>query len=138
MKKEFFGLLALLFLAVSCTKEDEGREGFAPNLLGSWSQTYEQEQGVVVNTYTFKVNSRFERRIDWFGFNGAPKTELTESSEYKGAFNVEGDSLFLRNLEDKGGLNSKFWIKGNILHLEYITYPADAPVLTQMKYERID
>ena len=138
MKNGFFGLLVLLFLAVSCTKEDEGSEGFTPDLLGSWSQTYEQEQGIIVENYTFNVNSRFERRIDWFGFNGAPKTELTESSEYTGTFKVDGDSLFLRNLEGKGGLNSKFWIKDNILHLEYITYPADAPVLTQMKYERID
>ena len=137
MRKGFFGLLALLLIA-SCTKDDGQSEGFTPDLLGSWSETYEQEQGIIVENYTFNVNSRFERRIDWFGFNGAPKTELTESSEYTGTFEVEGDSLFFRNLEGQGGFDSKFSIKNNVLHLEYITYPADAPVLTQIKYERID
>tara|TARA_R110002012_G_scaffold85005_1_gene212027 strand:- start:13872 stop:14285 length:414 start_codon:yes stop_codon:yes gene_type:complete len=137
MRKGFFGLLALL-LIVSCTKDDGQSEGFPPDLLGSWSKTYEQEQGIIINNYTFNENSTFKRRIEWFGFNGAPKTELTESSEYTGTFEVEGDSLFFRNLEGQGGFDSKFWIKNNVLHLEYITYPADAPVLTQMKYERID
>ena len=138
MKKEFFGLLALLFLIVSCTEDDGQREGFASDLLGSWSKTYEQEQGIIINNYTFNDNSTFKRRIEWLGFNGAPKTELTDSSEYTGTFKVEGDSLFFRNLESEGGFDSKFWIENNVLYLVYITYPADAPVLTQMEYKRID
>ncbi|MBA4744624.1 MAG: hypothetical protein H2058_05155 [Muricauda sp.] len=137
MSKGFIGFFIFL-LIVSCNKADEPTQGFEPNLLGSWSKTYEQEQGIIINNYTFNVNSTFKRRIEWFGFNGAPKTELTESSEYTGTFEVEGDSLFFRNLEGQGGFNSKFWIKNNVLHLEYITYPADAPVLTQIKYEKID
>ncbi len=138
MRKGIFGILALWFLVVSCSNEDDTREYFTSDLLGSWSQAYDQEQGIIIENYTFNENSRFERRIEWYGFNGAPKTELTESSENKGIFEVERDSLFFRNLEGKSGFDSKFWIKNDALYLEYITYPADAPVLTQMKYERMD
>jgi len=137
MNKGFLGLF-ISFLIVSCNKADEPTQDFEPNLLGTWSETYEQEQGTIINNYTFKVNATFKRRIEWLGFNGAPKTELTDSSEYTGIFKVEGDSLFFRNLEGEGGFDSKFWIENNVLYLEYITYPADAPVLTQIQYKRID
>jgi hypothetical protein len=140
MEKGFItSLIVLFFVITSCTDNNKvAEENFEPDLTGSWNRTDDQAEGNIVSTYTFKSNSSYIYRIDWFGFNGEPKTELTSSSESTGVFKVEGDSLFFQNLNYGSGLNSKFWIEGNVLHLEYISYPADAPVLTQMKYNRID
>ncbi|MGN7515763.1 MAG: hypothetical protein ACTHOM_15400 [Allomuricauda sp.] len=132
MGKIVVGLLVLLLSISSCSKDSSKAENIAVDLIGSWSSSNDQAEGKIVSTYTFNDNSTYLFRTDWFGFNGEPKTKLTEFSENSGAFEVERDSLFL------GSFSSRYWIKEDVLYLEYITYPADAPVLTQMKYNRID
>ncbi|KAB5485658.1 MULTISPECIES: hypothetical protein [Flagellimonas] len=140
MKKTFLASICTLFvLMVSCNDNDDdyGKSSVA-DLLGQWSDTFDQGDGKRISSYTFMEDSTYEFRSDSFGFNGKPLTELTGFSEISGVFEVEGDSLILRATQSEGFFKSKFWIKGDVLHLEYISYPADAPVLTQMEYDRVD
>jgi len=139
MKKGFKSLFVIFFLFISCADEDRVNEdNFEADLTGRWNRSDYQVEGEIVSTYTFRSNSTYTYRIDWFGFNGKSKTELTDSSESTGVFGVEGDSIFFQNFEFNSEFSSKFWIKDDVLKLEYITYPADAPVLTQMEYNRVD
>lgn len=140
MRKVGIKSLGVLFvLALSCTSNDDVNEaGLAMDLMGSWDQMTEQEAGKIVFTYTFNEDSSYLYKVDFYGFNGKPKTERTDSSETSGTFEAEGDSLFFKRPGYEGVFKSKFWIEDNVLNLEYISYPADAPVLAQMEYQRVD
>ncbi|MEE1964482.1 hypothetical protein V1387_17470 [Allomuricauda taeanensis] len=140
MKKVILASIYFLFvLLASCNDNDDDHgESSMADLLGQWSDTYDQGDGKRISSYTFMGDSTYEFRSDSYGFNGKPITELTGFSEVSGVFEVEGDSLILQAAQSEGVFKSKFWIKDDVLHLEYISYPADAPVLTQMEYDRID
>ncbi|WP_108425469.1 hypothetical protein [Flagellimonas amoyensis] len=140
MKKAVLASIYTLFvLMVSCNdKDDDHGESSVADLLGQWSDTFDQGDGKIITSYTFMADSTYGFSSDFFGFNGKPLTELTGFSEVSGVFEVEGDSLILRAAQSEGFFKSKFWIKDDVLHLEYISYPADAPVLTQMEYDRVD
>ena len=139
MEKIFVkSLFLLLFLATSCNHEDDGiEETNASDLIGSWSETRNQGDGLTISTYTFESDFTYEFEFESFGYNGKPITELTGSSEIHGTFEVETDSVIFRT-SSSGFLKSKFWIEDDVLHLEYISYPADAPILSQLEYNRVD
>jgi hypothetical protein len=139
MKKIFVKILiVLLFFISSCADNDDANdENSTTDLIGSWSKTRNQGDGLTISTYTFEGDFTYEFESESFGYNGKPITELTGSSEIHGTFKVEVDSLIFRT-SSSGFLKSKFWIENNVLHLEYISYPADAPVLTKMEYNKVD
>jgi hypothetical protein len=116
----------------------------AKTLFGSWSVTV--------------PDANFSRSLN-FGGNGTFNTTLTyydkgqiSYTSYTGTYLTKGDSLKVTITEMtqqdpnkplvktpsnvKLYDNSTFKLDGNLLTLKYITYPADAPVITEAKFHR--
>ncbi|MDF0708647.1 hypothetical protein [Flagellimonas okinawensis] len=138
MTKGFYLLLLLSAVLTSCSGDDTIAGASENDLMGSWVRTDDQQDGSIVTTYSFHGDLTYRYTTEWFGFNGEPKTVMTSFSRTNGLFDVEGDSLFLQSLEYQGGFNAKFSIFDDVLYLEYITYPADAPVITKLNYHKVD
>lgn len=105
--------------------------------------------------YEFEADTNYSYTVDFYGFEDENPDEIIGSSVRKGTFEIDGDSIFFRDTEtvswEKGfkpepetrilngeKYGSRFSIVGSTLTLHYISYPADAPVQTQMEFERFD
>ena len=140
MKKGILLLINLLvissILIIACKKENnEGR------LSGVWEQTENQ----FVSRLSFGPGQRFSMSLAY--------PDGTASIQ-NGNFSTKGDSLFVSISEmvekrvNGETLKSRvdyslfekatFSIRGSKLTLKYITYPADAPVTTEMIYSEVD
>ena len=107
------------------------------------------------STFKFRADTNYSYTVDFYGFEDENPDEIIGSSVRKGTFEIVGDSIFFMDTEtiswEKGfrpepetrildgeKYGNRFTILGRILSLSYISYPADAPVQTQMEYERTD
>jgi hypothetical protein len=130
-------LLSVLFL--SCKKEKDGDV-----LIGVWKLT--QNQGYE-SRLEFGPGQKFSMILT---YADSPNHSVTQN----GKFYIKGDSLFVNISEMLEKLNTQkvvktsvnytlfdnaiFNVRGSKLTLNYISYPADAPVSTQMIYSQVD
>jgi len=140
-----YGLLLMLSVCfVACKKDNNSKSNSA--LMGVWQQTPKESYN---STITFATDSKFS--MDLVALENTSYL-LTNSGKYS----VKGDSLIvnvLQSVEKVGGKsevrtfdnNNKnvlyekatYSIKDNILTLSYISYPADAPIRTEVKFSKI-
>lgn len=105
-------------------------------------------------TYIFESDNTYIDKIDIFGLNDNSIGERTSWVLTTGQFKIKGDSLFLfaeertswekefNPVRQKERLNnnlfqSKIKLTKNIMVLDYLSYPADAPVKTIMSYKKV-
>lgn len=151
--------LTLLTLFSGCKKDDNDFE--SNTLLGTWEHREPSSapngkiNGELRIRYYLKPNANYSFRVDYYGIDSPRIDELTGWTEINGSYEVELDSVYMRNEEIeywsklfgptvktelvyKQDLNSRFQIANNVLTLDYISYPAEAPIKTQMNYKRVD
>ncbi|MFD2099183.1 hypothetical protein [Flagellimonas iocasae] len=140
MEKIFVkGFFVLFLFVVSCSDDESGnKEVSATHLIGSWSRTVENSEGKTIETYMFKNASGYTHNYQVYGFGHGPVTELGYETEDSGDFRVEGDSLFLEPNGATGNFSTQFWVSENALYFRYTSSPADAPVTSQLHYDRVD
>ncbi len=123
-------------LIIACKKENNEER-----LNGVWEQTDNQ----FVTRLSFGPGQRFSMSLTY---------PDGSASIQNGNFSTKGDSLFVsisemvekRNTGEKikSSVNyslfekAVFSVRGSKLTLKYITYPADAPVTTEMIYSEVD
>ena len=162
--KNVFVVLNCIVLLYSCEKIIE-INNHEEDLTGEWRHTDiipsgPHETGYkyfdVVSTISFETDAKYALEIDYYGFKDENPNEIIGSSKTLGNYQIRADSVFIKSLqntswekefnpepytvlyEDAKSSGSRFEINDNILTLYYISYPADAPVQTQMSYERVD
>ncbi|MBD0778874.1 hypothetical protein HPE56_13820 [Maribacter sp. ANRC-HE7] len=162
--KRFSIAFTLFFLLGSCEKENAVAVDLLESaIIGAWSRTDVVPSGVtntdlryfdVKTTYTFDSDKTYSYRVDFYGFEDENPEAIIGSSENVGSYKVRGDSLFIKAVANTsweegfkpdpettrlGGeaYGNKFRIADDELTLYYISYPADAPVPTQMTFEKV-
>ncbi|MDC6406767.1 MULTISPECIES: hypothetical protein [Maribacter] len=166
MKNSFLpGLFFVLILSISCEKEDGiNAELRGSAIIGTWNRFDEIPSGGIREEYryfdvetlhTFELDGTYTYKVNYYGFKDENPNELMGQSENKGTFEVNNDSVFIRVFEntswEKGfkpkpetillngeAYGNRFTIKNETLTLYYISYPADAPVQTQMSFKRLE
>lgn len=133
-------LFILTFTATSCKKKVVEKNN--EPLEGSWEETPSQSYP---RRIVFDRNGQFSMKF--LGTDGYPQLTLN------GIYTVKGDSLLVKireslekqdsgniikttsniDLFDKGTFN----IKDFVLTINYLSYPADGPVPTQIKFNKI-
>jgi hypothetical protein len=132
-------LMVLSVLLLSCKKDKD-----ADTLIGVWELT--QNQGYE-SRLEFGPGQKFSMILT---YADTPNHSVTQNGKYS----IKGDSLVINISEMLEKLNSQkvvktsvnyrlfdeatFNIRGSKLTLNYISYPADAPVSTQMIYSQVD
>ncbi len=161
--KYVIGIIGLICLFFSCEDSDSVSEPYSgEDLIGSWVRIDRIPSGRsesdfryfnMESTYKFGGDSNYSYTVDFYGFEDDNPDEIIGSSLRKGTFEIVGDSIFFRDEQttswEKGFMpepetrilngekyGNKFAILDRTLTLSYISYPADAPVQTQMTYER--
>jgi len=130
-------ILSVLFL--SCKKDKD-----ADTLIGVWKLT--QNQGYE-NRLEFGPGQTFSMILT---YADSPNDSVTQN----GKFSIKDDSLFVNISEILEKSNTQkvvktavnytlfekatFNVRGSKLTLNYISYPTDAPVFTQMIYSQVD
>lgn len=162
--KRIFGVLASIVLLYSCDKVAEVNFQ-QEDLIGKWQRTDVVPSGLseadfryfdMELNYSFNEDGTCSYKVNFYGFKDEDPDEIIGQSENIGTFEVKGDSVFIKDLQNTSwekGFNpepdtihfegaasygSRFEINDNVLTLYYISYPADAPMQTQMSYERVD
>lgn len=166
MKNSFLpGLFFVLILSISCEKEDGiNAELRGSAIIGTWNRIDEIPSGGIREEYryfdvetlhTFELDGTYTYKVNYYGFRDENPNELMGQSENIGTFEVNNDSVFIRVFEntswEKGfkpkaetillngeAYGNRFTIKNETLTLYYISYPADAPVQTQMSFKRLE
>ncbi|MCX2484654.1 hypothetical protein [Pedobacter sp. MR2016-24] len=132
-------LLVLSVVTVACKKDDKKEKDV---LTGTWTETPPQTYS---QTLRFESDARFA--MEYLHPDGAAKTT------FRGKYVIKGDSLKI-NIQEMLELQSSgtvvrtpansvmfekgtFSVRDNVLTINYITYPADAPVQTQSKFKAI-
>lgn len=158
-------LVFLIFSFSSCEKENDVSVNFSiESLVGTWSRIDVIPSGRsaadfryfdMETIHTFGIDGSHSNKVNFYGFKDENPEEIIGQTENKGTFRIKSDSVFIRATEltlwEKGfnpepetvelngaAYGSRFEIKDNLLTLYYISYPADAPVATQMSYQRVD
>jgi hypothetical protein len=145
-----FCLFFFTLIFISCGKED-----IKESLLGKWQRSEAlQPNGLMRKAYIFETDGTYIDKIDFFDFNGNSVDELTSWILTTGKFKIKGDSLFLfaeertswdkdfNPVQQKERLNnnlfqSKIKVTKSTMVLDYLSYPADAPVRTRMSYKKV-
>ncbi|MDN3588170.1 hypothetical protein QWY86_15915 [Pedobacter aquatilis] len=135
------GLFLLLsVLLFSCKKDKPEKEKDV--LTGAWQES--GMSGGMGRRLVFKPGGEFTMEI-W--------TNTYKSGEVNGIYKIDGDNLTV-NISEDVEINSagiatkrkvnrqlfekgKFSISNGILSIKFISYPADAPVETEIKYGKI-
>ena len=160
----FLGLICSILFLGSCEKERmDSLDGLEAAIIGSWSRTDVTPSGRseadfryfdMVITYSFDAKDNYSYTVDFYGFKDENPEELIGSSMNKGSYEVRGDSVFIKakvhTSWEKGfkpnpksillngeTYGNRFEIIDQTLTLFYISYPADAPVPTQMSYTKV-
>lgn len=159
--KRIFAMLLLVGLFLSCEKTDSVSGDV---LIGTWQLTESIASGrtaadfryfTMESTFRFERDAKYSYTVDFYGFEDENPNEIIGSSERIGTFEVQGDRIFFKDIEttswEKGfnptpqtttlngqAYGNRFEIAENVLTLFYISYPADAPVPTQMSYKRVE
>ncbi|SIQ09952.1 hypothetical protein SAMN05421821_101680 [Mucilaginibacter lappiensis] len=138
-------LICTLLITGACKKDKKPVTEPVKSLIGGWAVT---NQGPNFDTHLyFGGLGEFTYTLVHYD-NG-----LTNQTLYNGTYTTKGDSLKITIKEMvvqngnspvvKTPSNVKlydrtiFILDGNVLTLKYITYPADAPVLTEFKFHRL-
>jgi hypothetical protein len=145
---------ALLSLTLGCSDSTEPASG---DLVGQWATAPQdlQPNGWYVSNFTFGADGAYLSDSRSYGvYPGQPRDELSGYTRFEGVYSVRGDSVF-RELRRQVtwdrfyGASSPEWVvdltgvpyyksgaryelRGPVLILHYLTYPADAPVETTM------
>ncbi|MEM9078066.1 MAG: hypothetical protein AAGC43_13560 [Bacteroidota bacterium] len=157
--------IGLICLFSSCDDSDSFTEPDSDeDLIGSWVRIDRIPSGRtesdfryfnMESTYRFGTDAQFSFTVDLYGFEDENPDEIIGSSVRKGTFEIVGDSIFFRDTETTSWeigfrpepetrilsgerYGSRFTILERTLTLSYLSYPADAPVQTQMEYVRSD
>ncbi|MEM8765438.1 MAG: hypothetical protein AAGD88_16575 [Bacteroidota bacterium] len=163
--KSIIGLIGLICIFSSCDNSEPVPEPYSgEDLVGGWARIDRIPSGSSESdfryfnmeiTYEFEKDTNYSYTVDFYGFEDENPDEIMGSSVRKGTFEIVGDSIYFRDKEtvswEKGyrpepetrilngeKYGSRFSIVGSTLTLHYISYPADAPVQTQMEFERFD
>ena len=166
MKGMLFFIFMGLFLSLcSCDKPIAGAiDVLDDGIIGKWLRTDVIPSGGlrgedlryfdIISAYTFNSDYTYSNKSDFYGFKDEYPDEIIGQSETIGTYQIKGDSIFIYakqntawekgfkpepetiEYEDSIAYGSRFEIVGRTLTLYYISYPADAPVPTQMSYER--
>jgi hypothetical protein len=149
-----FVITVLLFS--SCEKRADDKLISDNLIIGTWVDTTNANPGgYYINELILNNNATFTDKSSSYGiYNGQVKNELSGWFERTGNYEVNGnkisfvskkvvswDSFYggdpVTNLETQVIFeNCTFMINNNILELNYITYPADAPENTIREYEK--
>jgi hypothetical protein len=153
LKSGTFLLCALLL--VSCSKDENNLpDGGNSALTGTWTETaMAQPNGHFINELTFNNDSTFSSRTTSYGvYSGQSQNDLSGWFEYAGNYSLNGTTIsfishrvvswdsFYGGQPDtqiKDQLlfeNCKYTIVDQVLEINYITYPADAPENTTRQY----
>ena len=148
--KNYFYLVFFAFIVIACEKQYSEE-----NLIGKWQRSDSTDpNGLMRKTYIFESDNTYIDKIDIFGLNDNSIGERTSWVLTTGQFKIKGDSLFLfaeertswekefNPVRQKERLNnnlfqSKIKLTKNIMVLDYLSYPADAPVKTIMSYKKV-
>jgi hypothetical protein len=150
----------VLYLAVvagitSCTPSTDSET----SLIGNWSVRESLGPGYYTTQLTFAGDGTFTDAVRNFGsYPGQSKDDLSSYTIMSGTYKVEGDQLqtnitHIAVWDRFYGANSPetvqtvnttvfdqthFRIVGPMLTLDYVSYPADAPVPTTMTFVRVE
>lgn len=163
--KSILGIVMLIGLFFSCEKIDPvSGSDLSDVLIGNWQRSESIPSGrseadfryfTIESTFKFRTGSKYTNTINFYGFEDENPSEIIGSSERIGIFEIKGDSIFFKDIEmtswEKGfnpipqtttlngqAYGNRFEIEENVLTLYYISYPADAPIQTQMSYKRAE
>ncbi|WPU91997.1 hypothetical protein SNE25_22010 [Mucilaginibacter sabulilitoris] len=137
-------LIGATLITTACKKEKRQVTDPVKTLLGGWNAV--------------PVEANYERRL-YFGSDGSFMTAFTyhnngdvSITSFSGTYFIKGDSLkvTIKETSEQHGNSpavktqsniqlyekATYSINGSFLMLNYITYPADGPVLTQIKFTR--
>lgn len=148
---------ALLSLALGCS---DSTEPTSSDLVGRWATAPQdlQPNGWYQSHITFGADGSYLFDGRMYGVYSGQRDELSAYTRFEGVYSVRGDSVF-RELRRQVtwdrfyGANSPEWVtdltgipyshsgaryelRGPVLVLHYLTYPADAPVETTMMLQR--
>jgi hypothetical protein len=149
---------ALLSLTLGCS---DPTELISRDLVGPWATAPQdlQPNGWYQSHITFGADGSYLFDGRSYGvYPGQPRDELSGYTRFQGVYSVRGDSVF-RELRREitwdrfYGANSpervtnlagnpyyrsgaRFEVRGPVLVLHFLTYPADAPVETTMILQR--
>ncbi|MDN3547691.1 hypothetical protein [Mucilaginibacter aquaedulcis] len=140
----FTFLICGLLIIHGCKKDKKQKEQELDSIIGSWMNPQTTES--IFQTVHFMSDGTFSSTTTFNSEN--PATVSTTS----GTFKTKGDSLFvaIKELSERKGNktpvkttvnyklydNATFDVTNSILTLRYTTYPADAPVATEVKFQR--
>jgi hypothetical protein len=153
MKSIVVSSIALLLVTTACQSDNL----FAPTgLAGTW-QTQSQglkPAGSYQTTYTFLSDGSFTFDVSDYGLYGQAANKLSAYTRNAGSYEIDGDVLALHvastswwdsfygadspvhfqvvTPQSGPGDPVHFSISGGVLTLNYMSYPADAPVPTTM------
>ena len=143
---------AMILALVSCS---EPVLSTPRDIVGSWiSREPLQPRGSMDRILTFGRDGTFAFRVDSYGVYSSSR-KLSSYSEIVGRYTADEDRLQLEPISvttwdsfygdaqpiiaaHSGSLldDATFQIRGNELTLTYLSYPADAPVVTTMRFRR--
>ncbi|TLX72410.1 hypothetical protein E9993_17910 [Labilibacter sediminis] len=147
----------LVLLLSSCEKKDDDKLIDDNILIGTWVDTVNAlPNGYYINELIFDSNTSFSEKSSAYGiYNGQDYNELSgwfvrtgnyglveNKIEFTAKKVVSWDSFFggdpvTTNETRVIFENSTFSINNDILELNYITYPADAPENTKRQYVKL-
>jgi hypothetical protein len=154
-RASFILYLAVIAGITSCTSSTSPEA----SLIGNWSVSESLSPGHYTTQLTFAGDGTFTDAVRIFGsYGGQSNNDLSSYSIMSGTYKVEGDQLQINITHtvvwDRFyGANSPetvqtvnitvfdqthFRIVGPMLTLDYVSYPADAPVPTTKSFIRVE
>lgn len=138
-----WALLLIILLASACKKDKVQPDVEVNTLRGTWK---ERETTPDFNRY-LKLTQ------DSIFLIYKPINTLNEESYFSGTYAIKGDSLkadfnelitkrdnkLISKVKIYGQVldNATFRVNNNILTLKYVTYPADAPMVTRATFDKV-
>jgi hypothetical protein len=136
-------LICTVLITGACKKEKKPVTEPVKNLVGGWVD--------ISQTANFETHLNFGG-LGEFTYTLVHYGNPTTQTSYTGTYITKGDSLkvTIKEMAEQNGQNpvvktpsnvklydnATFTLDANLLTLKYITYPADAPVLTEFKFHR--
>jgi hypothetical protein len=147
--------LLLTFCVIAC-KKTEVKLPIDNELIGRWQSTVQgQPKGTMVYTYIYNADNSYFSSIYIYGvYPGQNLQDSSASTVYRGRYSaqnsklsttpvsvVQWDKFFAvppqtKQLHDGTGV-IEYRLNKDTLVFSYLSYPADAPVATTMKYIRV-
>jgi hypothetical protein len=152
--------LAVALLLLACGNPSQPDESASPRPLGNWSTAPEDlSPAGSTQSYLSFSRSRFVLEVRNYGtLPGQSRNDLSAYIRTLGSFSVDGDRLIFHpmrlvwwdgfygarspeHVEDPYPYSvlfedASFTVTGDVLHLEYVSYPFDGPVSTSLDLVR--